>query len=512
LNIVSPIVKAYSEGVTSEVSRDLSDISDMSLDVDRQGSTWGDIATEVATWACVHGVVATVVDTPNQSTEGISEAERIARKIQPYVVVVHPTSWIDAVVRDGRLVEFSYLTPVDSDTGNQRAMRWVANDGWYLHDWNGAGFSHTNLVRSGKLPSVLGGQLPVTFAYYERDSTSAIPLGLPLIQDAATTGRLINNMISWVSEIDRNASFPFLAVPSASTGGVLDRSVRIQVGPQRALGVDSKAGLPTWVEPSGNSQRSLREQCVFLFNWTYRSVGMEISVDSGSGVQSGEALRIRSRDFESRALRFAHRMQSWELATLRLFSKLAGRTGEISVQYPKRITLKIPSEELTRALQLLSAPTEIGPHARVQAVSQAVKAALTLTDEQYSEISDEVRTIYQKDLEAELSLQGAAKAEADSKTAQLTQPSTVPASNEVISGAQFNAVLDAGKAAAEGSVSVDFARILVASTFGNLIESQQVDQMFDSLRGFSNSNASTDTQNGAIVAPVIKEPKTGDEA
>lgn len=514
LNIVSPIVKAYSEGVTSDVKRDLGSIVDMATDVDRQGTSWGDLAASVAAWACVHGVVATVVDSPQINVAGMSEQQRRLNRIQPYVVVVHPTNWLCARLKDGRLVEFAYLVPSEAND-KLFAMRWLADKGWSLHDTNDCNFTSGNTIASGPLPPVLEGEIPVTLAYYERDTSVSEPLGLPLIQDAATSGRLVNNMISWVAEIDRNASFPFLAVPSPSTAGVLDRTVKLQVGPSRALGVDSNSGSPVWVEPSGNSQRSLREQCVFLFNWTYRSVGMEVVADSGSGVQSGEALRIRSRDFESRALQFAKRMQAWEMATLKLFAKIGGVSfDEIRVQYSNRVTLKIPTEELQRALSLLSAPSEIGPIARKEAVVQAVSAALTLSQEQLTEISQELGLIYEGDLEAERSIQGAAKAEADSKALELSAPKDAPVSNETIAGAQMTALIEIAKSIGRGEIPLEYGKQLVKSTYSTLINPTVVDAMFASLVGFkppvSSEEASVDSQ-GKASSPVVEESEQASE-
>lgn len=425
VNPCSPIVKAYAEGCTAKVQREVEPIAQYLEDVDRRGSTWAECVEGVATWASVYGVVATVVDTPSVDVSGMSEAERAAQGIQPYVVTVHPPAWAWVETDEGRVVEFAYVSsPYQSDLSSDARVDlevrvWRADrviDGervagaWEIRRGTVSGASLSTmgktagdlaLIASGPLPAVLGGEIPVTFAFYERDAASDCPNGHSLIADASGLGRLIYNTLSWVGEIDRLAAFPFLAVPLKSTGGQLDNSTAAKVGPSQAMGFDSGSGAPAWVEPSGTSQTGMLARCASYLQFAFRSAGLELAADQSAQVQSGEALRIRSRDFESRALRFARTLQRWELATLRLIARLAGADpSSLSVTYAKRITLPDPSEDLTRALTLATAPVEIGPEARTLAIVQAIDAALSLSDDKLSAITDEVRAIFSGDLTA----------------------------------------------------------------------------------------------------------------
>lgn len=423
VNIVSPVVKAYAEGVTSRVTRATESLDAYLEDVDRRGSAWGEVAESAAAWACVYGMVATVVDAPNVDTRALTEAQRIEAGIAPYVVTVHPPAWAWVECEDGRVVEFAYVsTPYRSDlsTTNEADVElrvWRADrvidgalvaGGWDVRSGNvklragdslAASVSGLSVVSSGPLPPALRGEIPVTFVAYERDQSSDCPMGISLVADTADASRVIFNALSWAMEVNRLAAFPFLSIPLKSTGGALDQSTAAKIGPGQALGFDSGAGSPQWVEPSGTSQRELREHCVFTFQWAMRCAGLELAADSSAQVQSGEALRIRSRDFESRALRFARNMQRWETATLKLFARMAGADeSAIAVTYPKRITMADPAEDLARALTMLAAPVEVGPKARAMLVRQALDATLSLSDAELSERYAELEAIYLGDM------------------------------------------------------------------------------------------------------------------
>lgn len=408
INMVSPVVKAYAEGVTAKVARDLGAAAEFAEDVDRRGSDWGEYAEGVAQYACVYGVVATIVDAPGVSVEGMSEAERRAQRIAPYLTAVHPPAWAWIRCEDDRVVEFAYVTQAFR-TGNTDEVElrvWYATTKDHPGGWEvrkGSVTSGTSvrvsasaftLVESGPLPPVSRGEIPVTFAYYERDSASECPLGVSLIGDTADAAKIIYNTMSWATEINRLAAFPFLSVPLKSTGGQLDQATKAKIGPGQGLGFDSGSGAPSWVEPSGVSQKELREHCVFTFQWAMRTAGLDLAADSSAQVSSGEALRIRSRDFESRALRFAKNMRRWETATLNLFSAMAGVPTEgQGITYPKRITLPDPSEDLARALALLQAPVDIGPVARNHAVRQLIDSALSLSDAETADAVDHIAPV-----------------------------------------------------------------------------------------------------------------------
>lgn len=427
LNLVAPIVKAYAEGVTGHVQRDLGPLAEYAADVTRRGTAWGSYASEAARWAALYGLVFNVTDAPAGKAPA-TEAERAAKKWAPYCLLVHPpaVAWLVADP-SGRLVEFAYAdAPYQSqdegalastcevtvrvwtaDTVDEKGARtkgrWSVRKGTVmLSESIGRQRGRLEEVDGGDLPEALGGEIPVDVLYYERDTSVPYPMGSAVVSDAVDLARLIYNRLSWIDEIHRKSAFPFLAIPLKQQGGQMDAQTAVKIGPGKGLGYDGGAGAPQWIQPSSDSSRELRDHCLFLFQLALRSAGLEVAADSSAQVSSGQALRIRSRDFESRAASFGTNCEAFERAVLRRLSLLAGTDPEApKVAYPNRYTLPDPSEDLANALAVLKdVPVEIGRTARLAAVRKALEAALSLSDEDMAKALEEVEAVLDEDAKA----------------------------------------------------------------------------------------------------------------
>lgn len=451
-SLVNPceiIVDAYAEGVTCRVTRDLGALTPLLEDADRRGAAWGEVVEEAVRWTCAYGVVAAVVDAPRARPGVETRADEAAAKVRPYVVLVQPTAWAwTAHDADGALAEFAYvedsfLDPTTPDGSRQcvRLRVWT-RAGWQLRAGSvptgqiGAAREALEVVEGDRLPPVLGGQLPVTFLFHRRLIESRAPRGLSMIDNAADLTRAIYNKRSCEDQIAREAGFPSLAIPMGSTGGHLDPQTKVSIGPSKALPYDSQTGAPSWIQPSAEWARDLRESCVADFQHALRSAGLEMAADQSAQVQSGEALRIRSRDFESRAARLGRNAQRWELATLALYARLAGVAVEPVVTYPSRYTLPDLSADLDRALRLLrDSPVEIGATARLLATQQAIDAAVPLTDAQRAAIGDQLVALLNADTDAFERERAVAAAEAEDKLRKLApadEPPPPPPSDEPV--------------------------------------------------------------------------------
>lgn len=419
VNVVQPIVDAYAEATTTRVEREMGSVAPYLRDVDRQGCTWSEHVEDVARWAAVYGCVAVVADTPRFAGT-ITRADEQALGVRPYVCTIHPPAWAWVDVDDtGSVTEFAYVDDAyvdDSQSAPTRKtrVRVLRRDSWELREvevstqegLSSARHAGGRVLDKGAMPAALGGKLPVVFAFYKRDSSSRYPLGQSLVADAADIGRAIYNALSWIAEIHRFAGFPFLSIPLARTGGQLDPMTRVQIGPQRALPFDAAAGSPAYVQPSSESPRELREHCVWLFQTALRSAGIEMAADASSQVQSGEALRVRSRDFEARAARYARNLERYERQMLGLLATLAGVPADATVRYPQRFTLPDPTSDLTNAVRVLTEiPVEIGVDAKVLAVSTALRAALGLSDAEVARVAAEIRAYFEGDRDAHLAAQ-----------------------------------------------------------------------------------------------------------
>jgi hypothetical protein len=452
------------------------------------------------------------------------------------------------------VVEFAYVsTPFRSDlstsgTAEVELRVWRADrkvegarvaGGWEVRQGGIALSSKATLAESakglkvidqGELPAVLNGEIPVTFAFYDRDQASDCPMGISLVADTADAARVIYNCLSWAMEVNALAAFPFLAVPMQDTGGKLDQSTAAKLGPAQGLGYSSGAGAPQWVEPSGTSQKELREHCVFTFQWAMRCAGLELAADSSAQVQSGEALRIRSRDFESRALRFARNMQRWEIATLRLYARMAGVDPEpIAVTYAKRITMSDPGEDLARALTVLAAPIEIGPEARAMLVKVALDASIPMSDEELGAIYEQLRAMYLGDLTTYDAKQAVERMRAENEakglalvgdeqqtpapvavdTAPETDPNAAPVAVEAVAdtalnGAQVSSLLEIITSVGAGTLPAETARAVILAAFPTF-DAATIENMLAPFKGRAPS-----TPTVAPAAPTNSTPPVTD--
>jgi hypothetical protein len=421
INCVAPIVDAYAEAVTARIERELPAGYGPMDDVDARGSTWAEHVEEVARLTGLHGYLAVVYDAP-AAAPAVSRADELARGLVPCCILVPPTAWawVEVDAR-GRVVTFAHVEDAYQDRTGGAALyadvtvrvwtlrggsdgktaEWQVRKGRVNHALGGLGAQRSafqiaagddGAEQRGPLPAALGGKLPVVFAYCRRVSSSRFPLGQSLADDACDIGRSIYNKLSEEDEIHSKAGFPFLAIPLKSTGGAMDAQTEVAIGPGRGLGYDSTAGAPSYVQPSSESSRELRDSCVFRFMLAMRLAGLGSTADTSAAPQSGEALRIRSREFESKASRFAAQMARYERAGLALWAALAGSAEVATVAYAKRFTLPDPSEDIVNSLKLLTdCPIEVGVEAKTTLVMRALNAVLSLSDEDAAEMMAGIR-------------------------------------------------------------------------------------------------------------------------
>lgn len=405
VNVVQPIVDAYVDAVTAPVTREIGPTERYLQSLDGRGRTWAEHVEEVARWCAVYGMCASVIDAPkdNPST---SLADEESRGVSLRATLVHPTAFAWVVLDDeGELEEFAFAdTPYfPNETGVSLVRFWVyTRTEWRVYETEvqttaGFGGARAQLqdlkpVNRGNLHPALQGRVPVVFAYFRQDTSSRAPRGIPLVGDVIDLARQIYNELSWIEEIHRKTAFPFLAVPEPSVGGELDPSTQVKLGPDQAFGYNSTTGAPQWVQPSAESTRELRDHALFLAMLALRTTGLEVTSTDNSPSASGEALKVRSRDFDSRCARFARALASFEREALMLAGQLLGVTSAPVITYPKRFTLPSPADDLTRAILLMQTfSSELGAEGRVATIKAAADAALSLSDEQLATIVDEVR-------------------------------------------------------------------------------------------------------------------------
>ena len=403
--IVQPIVDAYADAITPGITRELGQLGPYLCDLDGQGKSWASLVDEVSHWAACYGMFATVLDAPRVNTARNAFEEEQAG-VSMRVISVHPTAiaWV-VIGDDGGIDEFAYQEGIYDDTSsavcNARIWVWTRTEWYMLEGTINRGLSalaqrnqdNSPLKQKSGMRGTHGtpGRVPVAFCYFKRDTSVSVPLGISLVGDAAKAEQLIYNESSRIEDYHRKAT-AFLAIPQGETRGLLEPEVAVKVGAANAFGYPSSAGAPAWVSPPSEMPAEIRAHIAFVFQLAMRGAGMELAADTSAQVQSGEALRIRSRDFESRAKRFAESLRAWEMQMLSLAAQWLGlATVKPALTYPDRFVLPDMAEDLARAIAFMGTfGDKLGPLGSLAVIRQALNASATLSDEETTLIMDEI--------------------------------------------------------------------------------------------------------------------------
>ena len=400
INVIAPICDAYTDAVTGPITRDLGSLGDALLSLDGQGQEWPELVEDVARWATVYGWCVVLLDRPATNAAANREQE-LALRVGLRATTVHPPAiaWL-SVDRDGGVHEIAFVdAPYQlRDASRQVVSLWhYTRETWARYQveitndprWDEVRADLPRPLESG--PSPTPGEVPIAIAYFRRDTASAVPSGISLVADASDLARAAFNTLSSAQEIHA-AAVPFLAIPEPAAGGALDPATRVQVGPTRALGYSSQTGAPGWIAPPSESTKELREHAAFLMAAALRTTGLEVSAGDSPADASGTALRIRSRDFDARCVRFAKGLRAFEERALGVAARILSRDPSVVLTYPKRFVQPDPGQDLARALLLVQGLGDsMGAEAFTEALRQALDAALSLTPERLAEIVEAAR-------------------------------------------------------------------------------------------------------------------------
>lgn len=401
VNLAEPVVDAYVDTVTPDVKRELGDAESYLSDLDGEGSSWGDHVGTVARLMAVHGAVAVVIEPPKRNAS-TTRAEEVAAGVSLRARAIPPTAWAWLKIDDDGPADFAYADDATFDATRAGTAQRVTLWRYTRTEWmrftatippggTVAGIAPSVMLGAPdeRGPVAVPGRLPVVFAVHRRDVLSRVPSGRSLAASPAAIGRQVYQLLSQVEDTQRRAP-PFLSMPTAARGG-LEPEVSAKLGPDTALPSPEGAGTPSWVTFPSESLADLRAHVVFLVAMAYRVSGLSVEADTTAQVQSGEALRVRSRDFEARAKRFAEDCASYERKALALVGNVLGLApGFAHVQYPKRFVLGDPAELLSAALLVLQHLGDtMGTEGFAETMRQALGAALAIDDARLAELVDE---------------------------------------------------------------------------------------------------------------------------
>lgn len=404
-NLVAQVVNAYADSVTSKVSRDLGELSFfVNTNVDYRDSTWSEFINQNAKMTALFGLTATYVD--YLLPEGVSinsRSDLYDKGITPKAILINPLSFAWVVVSPyGELEEFAWFENIVQDsnsTYNNVILRIVNKEGWRqvsanvnmslsLYQQVVVDNTATTVITEGKHPASLNGKIPVVFNYYDRDYSMVYPQGRSLITDLVDTARAVFNYCSWATDVHQRSAFSILTIPLAKSGGVMPPKTEIAVGSSNALPYDSESGTPSFIAAPSDPTKELREHINFMVAKSYQQLGLALVQDTSGAPSSGEALKIRSREFENYASKFANFMRKFEEKTLDIFKLYLGMTSvETNIIYPKTFSIPQTTEDIVNAQSLLAVPF-LSNEGKVAALRQIASVALSASEEELNLIVD----------------------------------------------------------------------------------------------------------------------------
>lgn len=412
INICGPVVARYVSTVyKAEPRREVPPEHEALLaDFDRQGTNATAFFRDACTWALVYGsrlFVAT--DTPEVEPgeqEQISEADRIARRLEPYSYVVRPTSVLNWSVNDDdtlvgitvdegpAVLPFDPFRKPDEKPPPRRVRVWTP-DAWVL--FHVADNDDAQIVKQG--PGF--GFVPFVPVVFRPVPDGCAYEGRSLIEDVADIQLEIYNELSLLQDLHRHQGSQFLAVPKALGGGSVSTQEEITLGTKAY--VEVTGGMPQYVGPTVDHAVEKRNHIGWLVARAMEAVGLIKRGRDSNETASGESLRWEHAEFHDLAASIADMMEEAERAVLAQREAIRSGSSDvesvresITVAYSRDYQPLDPiaeSEALAAELAL-----QLGPAVEVELKADYVQRRLGhLGAERVTELRDELEAAAEAD-------------------------------------------------------------------------------------------------------------------
>lgn len=258
-------------------------------DCDGKGESFNEWMKTTAMLAQVFGFLGVLSDVPqapkNEKGESVppaTEADRLAKKMFPYVTRIFPTSFVNWEVDDkGELLWLRYredppsqtdpFKPRDTSKAPKRYRTWT-RDEWKVHDVIG---TEVHEVDSGKHNL---GRVPITLIYNKKSSKNPL-LGVSAISSISS----INvGILNWCSLIDEHLYQMCLSILTVQKR--LDSEDEITIGNNNVLEFDGTV-QPSFIAPSSEPEDFILRQIEKAITEIYRIARL----GGATGLQTKEA-------------------------------------------------------------------------------------------------------------------------------------------------------------------------------------------------------------------------------
>lgn len=409
INLCGPVVARYVSTVyKSEPQRTVPPEHEALLaDFDRRGTDATAFFRDVCTWALVYGsrlFVAT--DTPEiDGDEIVSEADRIARRLEPYSYVVRPTSVLNWSVNDDdtlvgitvdegpAVLPFDPFRKADEKPPPRRVRVWTPETWVLFHVEDDDAKPVSDGKGFGFVPFV-----PVVFRPVPDGCAYE---GRALIEDVADIQLEIYNELSLLQDLHRHQGSQFLAVPKALGGGAVSTQEEITLGTKAY--VEVTGGMPQYVGPTVDHAVEKRNHIGWLVARAMEAVGLIKRGRDSNETASGESLRWEHAEFHDLAATVADMMEEAERLCLAQREAIRTNTREvervresIEVTYSRDYQPLDPEAESAALAAELA--LQLGPAVEVELKADYIQRRLGhLGPDRVAELRDELEAAAEAD-------------------------------------------------------------------------------------------------------------------
>lgn len=360
---------------------------------------------EVAKWAKAEGRAYVVIDVPSDGgVTPTTEADRLARGLEPYAYIVHPDDMLDiAYDEDGKIlwakVRERYREDADpkaaSDSYEERYRLWERGK-WSLwrkkkHEQTGA--VEPEMIEDGTFRFT---EVPIIIVEHQDGDDYSSP---GLIDDVAYIDRDIFNLGSELTETISQQTFGQLIMPSDAFPPNLDQAALqayLAVGKRRVLVYWAEAKTaPQYISPDASQGGLILSTIDKRIGWLYDAVnlGSEVGREKTTSA-SGVSKAYDFATLEGGLVTSATELESAEMEMARFVDLWTGGDGKLPeglVAYPRSFDVISLNQALTEALSLQVVLEAASPTAMAELRKQIAAKGLDKVDEKImQQIVDEI--------------------------------------------------------------------------------------------------------------------------
>jgi len=352
-------------------------------DVDKRGTNISNFMLENAfpisqatgmTWILVDQPVVPDLTDSTGETRKLTEADRIALGIRPYLIEYDGTQIINWQFDGfGKLEWVTVRTGIKKNTTYKVWDRWD----WTTYDADGTKID-TGFHNLGEVPFVI---------LYNDRSVFDRNIGLSAISNIAYLNREIFNLVSLLQEFMYKQCFNFLALDKS----LLTEEGIAVLGSSNAIPVPPGGFAPMYVSPPSAPAQFLMDQIKDDINRIYQEAGLvDQSAQQVAQAQSGIARAFVFHNTNTLLGKKARNLEEAEMGIAHLYELYTGQNVKYTVDYADNFDIKDATAELDEVVKFLSLRINSSELKRFRAKQMVDRLMPQLTEEQRDAVDKQI--------------------------------------------------------------------------------------------------------------------------